>query len=160
MVYHTQTGLTESWEYDSMGRLKSAIGGGMRYEYSYYQNGLLREKKASGRTLLSYAYDLDGNKVSRRDITGKETGYVYNKDGQLTGVTDNGQPLATYRYHADGNVESLTIGKSLTTRYGYDTDRNLQSLQTTDGDSVLADSTFVYDANANRVEKTGLDWHG
>ena len=45
----------------------------MRYEYAYYNNGCLKEKTASGRTLLAYAYDLDGNKTARRDITGKET---------------------------------------------------------------------------------------
>ncbi|MBD5464500.1 MAG: hypothetical protein HDR22_01530, partial [Lachnospiraceae bacterium] len=38
------TGLKDVWEYDRMGRLKSAIGGGMRYEYNYYENGLLKEK--------------------------------------------------------------------------------------------------------------------
>ena len=43
----------------------------MKYEYSYYPGGLLREKRASGRTLMSYTYDLDGRKISQRDLTGK-----------------------------------------------------------------------------------------
>ena len=57
-----EAGLTESWEYSPQGLLASAIGGGMRYEYAYYANGSLKEKRASGRILLSYTYDADGRR--------------------------------------------------------------------------------------------------
>ena len=110
-----------------------------------------------GRTLLSYAYDLDGNKISRRDVTGKETAYTYNRDGLLTAVLEGGKTLAAYTYHADGNVERLCIGTSLTTQYDYDIDRNLQGIRTMDGTTVLTESTFSYDGNANRTEKKGLE---
>ena len=45
------------YSYDAMGRLSSALGGGMRYDYRYYEGGLLKEKRASGRILTSYTYD-------------------------------------------------------------------------------------------------------
>ena len=62
------------YSYDAMGRLSSALGGGMRYDYRYYEGGLLKEKRASGRILTSYTYDAEGNKVSQKDLTGKEAG--------------------------------------------------------------------------------------
>ena len=74
-----------------MGRLSSALGGGMRYDYRYYEGGLLKEKRASGRILTSYTYDAEGNKVGQKDLTGKETGYRYDFSGRLTAVTDMGQ---------------------------------------------------------------------
>ncbi|MCM1161126.1 MAG: DUF6531 domain-containing protein, partial [Roseburia sp.] len=151
------TDLKDVWEYDRMGRLKSAIGGGMRYEYNYYENGLLKEKKASGRTLLSYTYDLDGNKVGMRDLTGKETGYSYDAAGQLTGVHENGRILAGYRYHEDGRVSMLTIGKSLKTEYSYDMDRNLEGIRTWDESKLLVDNHYCYDENANRISKETME---
>ncbi|WP_460310751.1 hypothetical protein [Waltera acetigignens] len=35
-------------------------------KHRYYPSGLRREKRASGRTLMSYTYDLDGRKISQR----------------------------------------------------------------------------------------------
>ena len=45
----------------------------MRYDYAYYQGGLLKEKKASGKVLISYEYDSLGKKISQTDLTGKCT---------------------------------------------------------------------------------------
>ncbi len=124
--------LRESWEYDAMGRLTTATGGGMQYRYTYYDNGRLKEKQASGRTLLAYAYDLSGNVVSRRDLTGKETCYGYDRCGRLKSVTDNGRVLAAYTCHGDGRVESRTIADTIRTDFRYDADKNLTCMKTVD----------------------------
>ena len=68
------SGLEESFQYDRDGTLKAAISQGMRYDYTYYSNGLLKNKSASGRMLLQYEYDLNGNKTKQTDLTGKTYG--------------------------------------------------------------------------------------
>ena len=44
----------------------------MDYRYTYDKDGLLLNKKASGRTLLAYTYDELGRKISQTDITGRQ----------------------------------------------------------------------------------------
>ena len=88
---------------DGRGRLRRDVplryGGGMRYEYAYYQGGLLKEKKASGKALVSCEYDAFGRKTSQTDLTGKHTGYRYHPNGMLSQVLGNGNVLAGYDYH-------------------------------------------------------------
>ena len=89
-----EAGLTESWEYSPQGLLTSAIGGGMRYEYAYYTHGSLKEKRASGRTLLSYTYDADGRRTSQRDLTGRVTQWTViwgHGEWQATGQSVSGE---------------------------------------------------------------------
>lgn len=154
----TQSGLTESWEYDRMGRLRSATGGGMRYEYAYHPGGLLKEKRASGRVLAAYEYDRAGRKTARTDLTGKRTEYRYNPKGMLEQVEENGNTLAAYAYNPDGTLHSLRIGGSIETAYSYDSDKNLTGLKTVlDGTTMLADNRYRYDKNGNRISREAAD---
>lgn len=152
-----QSGDTESWEYDGMGRLKSAIGGGMRYEYTYYPGGLLKEKKASGRVLVAYEYDQMGRKTAQSDLTGKKTEYHYHINGMLAQVVENENVLVDYNYFSDGTIRSMTIGKHIRTDYTYDKDKNTTGLRTASDDTILVDNVYHYDLNGNRIEKRSLD---
>lgn len=81
----TTASLSERYEYTPEGLLKSAISNsisegipaGMQYTYTYDIMDRLMEKEASGRTLLSFTYDLNGNLTSQKDVTGKTTEYRY-----------------------------------------------------------------------------------
>lgn len=175
--------VTESFGYYPDGKLKSAIGGGMRYDYAYDCMGRLLSKSASGRTLLSYTYDLNGNRISMTDVTGKCTGYRYNSLDQLLEITDNGKVQARYQYNGDGTIRRLEVGNSLITEFGYDVDKNIISQKTMMlgmeevnnplgkltglqpqipvstnplKPTVLVDNTYTYDSNANRIEKRTL----
>ena len=138
--------------YTLEGLLRSAVSGGMSYRYEHDAEGRLVEKGASGRTLLSLAYDLDGNLARQEDVTGKVTEYTYNALDQLERVTDNGTMVAEYAYYPDGARKSLANG-SLHTEYSYDGDRNLAGLRTVLGTEVLADNHYQYDRNGNRTQK-------
>ena len=59
---------------------------GMRYSYTYDAMNRLREKCASGRKLLAFVYDKNGNLTGQEDVTGKVTEYRYN----LLGPGDGG----------------------------------------------------------------------
>lgn len=175
--------VTESFGYYPDGKLKYAIGDGMRYDYTYDCMGRLTAKRASGKTLLSYTYDLNGNRTSMTDVTGKCTGYRYNSLDLLEEVTDNERVLARYQYNGDGAIRRLEVGNSLITEYGYDVDKNLISQKTMlfgmeegsnllgkltglrpttpraadkSKSTVLVDNTYAYDNNANRTEKRTL----
>ena len=82
----------------------------MRYSYAYDSMGRLAEKSASGRTLLSLAYDLNGNLTRQTDVTGKVTEYRYDLVDRVGGVWDNGKQVAGYEYNPDGTVRSLSCG--------------------------------------------------
>ena len=167
--------ITESFGYYPDGRLKSATAGGMRYDYAYDAAGRLKTKRASGVSLLSYEYDLNGNRIGMTDVTGKHTAYRYNSLNQLEEITDSGRSLARYSYNADGTIKRLEVGNSLVTEYGYDADRNITSQKTvmtgmpehgikglpaipkTGMDPVtMVDNTYTYDGNANRITKNTL----
>ena len=145
----------------------------MRYDYRYYEGGLLKEKRASGRILTSYTYDAEGNKVSQKDLTGKETGYRYDFSGRLMAVTDMGQCnpdrlhfadadasgriLAEYVYSASGNPVVKKIGGNITSTYGYDELLNIKALKTETEKQTLADNHYFYDGNGNQIRREGLE---
>ena len=151
------------------------IGGGMRYDYTYYPDRKLHEKKASGRILLSFQYDLNGNKVWQSDITGKSTVYTYNALDLLEEIRDT-EFFAGYSYHSNGMIKSLNVGEKLITHYEYDRDKNLTRQWTkmqgevqeekrirlgipkknADNMTLLADYHYSYDGNGNRVSKEAL----
>ncbi|MBQ2801756.1 MAG: hypothetical protein IJF03_10220, partial [Lachnospiraceae bacterium] len=172
---HKESGLQEIYGYRKDGSLAFAIGGGMRYDYTYYPDGRLHEKKASGKVLLSFQYDLNGNKVRQSDITGKSTTYTYNDLDLLEEIRDN-KFSAGYRYHSNGTIKSLSVGDKLTTHYEYDKDKNLTRQWTkmageveedkrirfgiprkdTNNMTLLADYHYSYDGNGNRIRKEAL----
>lgn len=49
--------------YDSLGRLIQAVCDGHSYEYGYNDEGQLKEKRSSGKRLISYEYDKAGQKI-------------------------------------------------------------------------------------------------
>ena len=116
----------------------------------------LREKCASGRKLLAFAYDKNGNLTAQEDVTGKVTEYRYNLLDQVTEVWDSGKQLAAYTYNPDGTVRSIKNGNSLYTEYAYDADKNLTGLLTKLGDDTIVENHYRYDGNGNRTEKQQL----
>ena len=142
----------ESYQYTPEGLMKAAVSAGMHYSYEYDPMGRITRKSASGRTLLAYGYDLNGNLTTQCDVTGKVTEYTYNALDLIEKVTDNGSVTAEYGYYPDGSIRSLKNG-NLYTEYAFDADKNLTGLKTVLGTEVLADNHYAYDPNGNRTEK-------
>ena len=153
LLTRTAGGLSERYKYTPDGLLKSAISGGMRYSYTYDTMGRLREKRASGRKLLSFVYDRNGNLTGQEDVTGKVTEYRYNLLDQVEEVWDGGKRIAAYTYNLDGTVRSIKNGNSLYTEYAYDADKNLTMLKTVLGAETIIENHYHYDGNGNRTEK-------
>ena len=71
----------------------------MRYEYAYDCMNRLVRKTASGKMLLENRYDLNGNRIGRKDISGKETVYEYDHLDRMSKVVDNGHESVIYQYY-------------------------------------------------------------
>ncbi|MFR3239361.1 RHS repeat-associated core domain-containing protein, partial [Megamonas funiformis] len=151
-----KSGLRENYEYYPDGSIKAAIAEGMHYSYSYYNNGNLKEKSASGKRLLSYEYDLNGNKIKQTDVTGKTTEYIYDELDQLQEIHDGGKCITAFKYNDDGTIKEAVSANGVKNLYGYDTDKNLTSLSINFNGEVLAQNRYAYDRNGNRTEKQQL----
>ena len=127
----------------------------MRYSYSYYANGSLKEKSASGKRLLSYSYDLNGNKIKQTDVTGKTTEYIYDELDQLE-ICDGGKCITAFKYNDDGTIKEAVSANGMKNLYGYDTDKNLIELDINFNGEVLAKNRYAYDSNGNRTIKRQL----
>ena len=127
--------LFERYEYTPESLLKSAISGGMRYSYTYDIMGRLREKRASGRKLLSFVYDRNGNLTGQEDVTGKVTEYRYNLLDQVEEVWDSGN--RTEKQQLSGR-----------TLYQYDSQNQLSRVE-----YLGRNEELFYDRAGNRIRR-------
>jgi RHS repeat-associated protein len=141
--------------YDSLGRIKQAVWDGHSYEYEYNEQGLLKEKRSSGKRLVSYEYDKAGRITKLTDPSGTETVYEYDILGRTSRIM-SGQGLEVrYGYNCLDRVEEITYGNHVHTRYEYDGDGNVSFLETKAGEEILLSFRYEYDGNGNRVAKRG-----
>ncbi|SFT53382.1 RHS repeat-associated core domain-containing protein [Selenomonas sp. GACV-9] len=149
--------LRNSYEYAPNGQLIAAIAGGMDYRYTYDKDGLLLTKKASGRTLLAYTYDELGRKTSQTDITGQQISYRFDKSNQLVDICDEfDQSIVKFTRDADGAIQKITHANGMWQDVAYDADKNITSLTVATPDKLLAQNTYRYDGNGQRIEKNEL----
>ena len=120
----------------------------MQYNYTYDIMGRIASKSASGRTLISYEYDKNGNKIKEIDVTGKISQFEYNEIDLLKNVSYNGSNIATYDYYNNGLIKSFKNG-NLEQRYSYDKDLNLSSLNIKQkhNDDLIVSNRYRYDGN-------------
>ncbi|WP_180364859.1 RHS repeat-associated core domain-containing protein [Selenomonas sp. WCT3] len=149
--------LRNSYEYAPNGQLTAAIANGMDYRYSYDRDGLLLAKKASGRTLLSYRYDELGRKISQTDITGRQVSYKFDKSNYLVDICNEiDQSIVKFTRDADGAIQKITHANGMWQDIAYDADKNITSLTVATPDKILAQNTYRYDGNGQRIEKNEL----
>ena len=110
---------------DTLGRIATrdeTIGGvAQSFTYAYDPAGRLAEVRESGVLIASYAYDVNGNRLSRTD-GGGTTNATYDAQDRLVqfGAT-------TYLHNANGERQSKTVAGQ-TTNYQYDTVGNLTAV--------------------------------
>nr|WP_317356417.1 hypothetical protein [uncultured Tyzzerella sp.] len=139
--------LQEIYTYTKDGYLESAIANGMQYNYTYDIMRRIASKKASGRTLISYEYDKNGNKIKEIDVTGKSTHFEYDELDLLKNVVYNGNSVATYDYYNNALIKNLKNG-SLEQQYSYDKDLNLASLNVKHNNDLIVSNRYRYDEMA------------
>ncbi|SFH94811.1 RHS repeat-associated core domain-containing protein [Selenomonas ruminantium] len=129
----------------------------MDYRYTYDKDGLLLAKKASGKTLLAYTYDELGRKTSQTDITGRQVSYRFDKSNQLVDICNEvDQSMVKFTRDADGAIQKITHANGMWQDIAYDADKNITSLTVATPDKILAQNTYRYDGNGQRIEKNEL----
>ena len=141
--------------YDSLGRIKQAVWDGHSYEYEYNEQGLLKEKRSSGKRLVSYEYDKAGRITKLTDPSGTETVYEYDILGRTSRIMSGQGMEVRYGYDCLDRVAEITYGNHVHTRYEYDGDGNVSFLETKAGEEILLSFRYEYDGNGNRVAKWG-----
>ena len=138
-----------TYHYDNLNRLVKQTVNGVPVEYSYDKYGRLVRKALMGFSgspavsELKYFYDPDGTIIAR-EVNGVRQAYKYDRRGQLLEVV--GQER--YAYDPAGNILSKTVN-GVTTTYRYDRANQLVSSET-EGKVTK----YAYDA-AGRLIKEG-----
>ena len=144
-----------TFRYDSLGRIRQAVCDGHSYEYIYNDQGLIKEKRSSGKCLISYEYDKAGQITKMTDPAGTETAYEYDLMGRTSRIF-NGQGMEVrYRYDSQDRIRELTYGNHVVTEYDYDGDGNVSRLETKAGEDILLSFRYAYDGNGNRTARYG-----
>ncbi len=144
-----------TWHYDSLGRVTRAVCDGHSYEYVYDAQGNLKEKRSSGKRLVSYTYDKVGQITEIKDPAGVCTCYEYDILGRRSRIYNDDGLEVCYGYDALNRISHIRYGNGVETAYAYDGDGNISSLETKAGENVLLSFAYQYDGNGNRTAKTG-----
>jgi len=136
------------YQRDDLGRIiqKTETIGGLTdtYAYGYDGAGRLTLVGRNGVTTASYAYDANGNRLSRTTPGGTETGTYDAQDRLLTYGTK------TYAYTANGELLTKTdTATSQATQYTYDALGNLNTVILPDGRRI----DYLVDGRNRRVAK-------
>ncbi|RKI99939.1 RHS repeat protein [bacterium D16-54] len=90
------------WEYDCLGYLKEAVGGGFRYRYEYRPDGKLLCKETSGGAVVRYTYYPDGSVKTMADGSGRVLSYGYDRGGRLVSIADGSGEIVGYCHTREG----------------------------------------------------------
>ena len=145
-----------SYRYDSIGRLVQAVCDGHSYEYQYDERGRLKEKRSSGKRLISYEYDHAGRMTSMTDPAGVATRYEYDPLGRMSRMSSQNGMEVRYCYDCLDRISHLMYGNGVETEYQYDEFGSLSKLETRAGEQTLLSFQYSYDGNGNRTKKTGI----
>ena len=144
-----------TYRYDSIGRLMQAVSDGHSYEYQYDEKGRLKEKRSSGKRLVSYEYDPAGRIRSMTDPAGVTTRYEYDLLGRMNRIHSKEGMEVGYEYDCLDRITQLAYGNGVETEYRYDGSGNIEKLETKRGERILLSFCYTYDGNGNRIHKKG-----
>lgn len=144
-----------TYGYDSLGRLTRAVCDGYSYEYYYNEQGLLAEKRSSGKRLISYEYDNAGQMIRLTNPAGITVSYEYDLLGRMSRIYNSSGMEVRYEYDCLDRLEQITYGNGIVTRYQYDDSGNISQLETKAGEKSLLSFRYEYDGNGNRTSKIG-----
>ena len=106
---------------------------------------------------MVYSYDELGRKISQTDITGRQVSYRFDKSNQLVDICDEfDQSMVKFTRDADGAIRKITHANGMWQDIAYDADKNIVSLTVATPDKILAQNTYRYDGNGQRIEKNEL----
>ena len=144
--YSTTNLLTFTYTRDKLGRItqkaETVQGVTTTYDYAYDTIGQLVEVKQNGGVTATYAYDANGNRLSKTGPGINETGTYDAQDRMLS------YDGATYGYTANGELQSK-VQSGQTTSYNYDALGNLRQVTLPGGTQI----EYLIDGQNRRIGK-------
>lgn len=136
--------------YDAANRLLTLTSSVSSLSYTYdVANQLLSETQAitgaPSSHVVSYTYDLDGNRDHLTNPDGTVVGYGYTGRNQLATISVGG-PLASYTYDLNGNRIGKSLANGTTVDNGYDDSNRMTLVDQKKGGVSFARFDYGYDS--------------
>ncbi|MCI9138396.1 MAG: RHS repeat protein [Lachnospiraceae bacterium] len=148
-------GLEVSYEYDTLGRIKTKSAGQYwRQDYEYDSLGRLKKEIGSQGEERTYIYNLSGKVICKGDSNGNTTYYEYTRGGDLAAIIDPMGSRTEYEYDQGERIEWIRqYGKEgeemRFTRYKRNSLGQIEGIQ----DALGREEKFVYDSLGRIIEK-------
>ena len=90
-------------------------------------------------------------------IKGRKVNYRFDKSNRLADICNEiDQSIVKFTRDADGAIQKITHANGMWKDIAYDADKNIKSLTIAAPDKLLAQNTYRYDGNSQRIEKNEL----
>lgn len=146
---------TKTHTYDALGRVTKTVDPSGTITRKYDVLGRVTEKTFNGKT-IGYVYDDCGNLVTMTYPDGKQVKYTYDVVGNMLTVTDWNANVTKYAYDANNRLVTTTNANGTTETRTYNVAGQMTELKTVKGTTVVANYTYVYDANGNITKETDV----
>lgn len=142
-------GKETSYAYTPLRRLKEVEDwtGTTRIQYS--GDGQISKIIYPDNRMLSYDYDIQGNRVHTLYPSGKEAFYEFDQLDRLTKLTQ-GQQSVIYDYDKLGNLTGRKFSGGASVSYEHDDNGNLSRITCKDAQGLLDEIQFGYDVYGRR----------
>ena len=151
---------TESFLYDSRGRLVQAHNQFLTSAFSYDDADRLLSVSHSNGLALYYGYDTVGKLVSLLDQDGQGTRYSYDANGRLSELKDeSSELLVAYFYDASNRLARKEQGNGTATAYTYHELGQIETIRHLDA-SGNAQNEIRYEYDALGLRTSATDKNG
>ncbi len=153
----------ETFTYDGCSRLTSHHDDDCDGYLAYDSLGNCTSESLNGLPTVS-TYDAVGNRLSLAFPGGRTLNYTYDALERRSAITDSGKSLASYSYDGPDRVSRVVFDNGTATRIFYDGDPDRPNVagdygwkqvsrvaHGLNGGSAIADSTYEYDPDQNKI---------
>lgn len=135
------------YEYDTRSNVTAVVDAlSQRYEFAYDSLSRVTSATRAG-SMMSFAYDADGNRIQRTDYNNMSTNYTYDELNRLTKITYPDQSLVSYSYD---KMSQLTAATNSNGAVSFVYDNLGRATSTTDVWGQVIN--YTYDANDRRTK--------
>lgn len=146
--------------YDAASHVLTLNNGASSLSYSFDAAGqMLSETQqivnGGGPKVVTYSYDLDGDRVTLEYPSGGTMTYVHTPRRQISSITaGSAAPMAAYTYDLAGHRTTKTLENGTAALYANDDANRLVSLDHQSNGVSFAKYDYAYDTVNNRVSRT------
>ena len=149
---------TETYSYDTAGRMLTAANKNVSYTYSYDTGGRLTNVVDSRGYALAYSYDILGMRTQTALQSGTPDAHVinygYDNANRPSTITSNAGTF-TYGYDSQGRRNSISYPNGTTSTYSFDKLSRLTGVKHAAGVTTIAFANYsAFDNVGNRKNKT------